>query len=202
MHHHARSALQRLEDRDRKAAVRRATASLDRTPLRRCSAGPGGAGCPPREAKTPPHVARSIGTPCALEMQASMRPQTNPTPHPAVPLSLAAGAVRLARGPFAETLLFRRQLIRCEAWFEPIEAARRLLVPRAGGNPIPVVGFEQVLVDAEALLVEEREVELAVEEAARGGLVEPVGRSLIVARATWAAQVQHREVVHGLGHAL
>src|SRR5208283_175151 len=57
----------------------------------------------------------------------------------------------------------------------------------------------EVLFDADAAGIEDAEVELAVGDAAIGGLAEPLSRVLVVGALAAAVGVEHGEVMHRLG---
>ena len=63
----------------------------------------------------------------------------------------------------------------------------------------PFEGFGEVLFDADAAGIEDAEVELAVGDAAIGGLAEPLRRALVVGALAAAVGVEHGQIMHRLG---
>src|ERR1700761_4353985 len=93
----------------------------------------------------------------------------------------------------------RRQRLGVEALGDIVALVAGIDVTLGGRQAEPFEGFGEVLVDADAAGVEDAEVELAVGDAAIGGLAEPLRRALVVGALAAAVGVEHREVVHRLG---
>src|SRR5262249_27292382 len=69
-------------------------------------------------------------------------------------------------------------------------------------QPVPLVGFARIELDAGAPLVEHRQVELTVRETMHGGPPEPLGCRFIVEPSAGALRPENCEIVHRLGIAL
>src|SRR5947207_996503 len=75
----------------------------------------------------------------------------------------------------------------------------RVLVALLSCKREPLVGFGEVLVDADSAGIEDAEIVLAVRDAAIGGLAEPLCGLTVVGLAVDALGVEHREIVDRLG---
>src|SRR6188508_58322 len=70
-----------------------------------------------------------------------------------------------------------------------------ILVALLRGEREPLVGFGEVLIDADPAGIEDSEIVLAVRDALVGGLAEPLGGGAIVGLAVDALGIEHREIV-------
>src|SRR5439155_24678593 len=82
-------------------------------------------------------------------------------------------------------------------WLALLLPARRIRIARAQAQREPLVGFLQVLRQAAVILMQTREIELAVGGPALGGLPEPAGRRRVIGLVFAAAYAQDAQVVHG-----
>src|SRR5207249_3388225 len=95
----------------------------------------------------------------------------------------------------------RRQRLDVEALGDIVALAPRIRIALASGEAEPFEGFGEVLFDADAAGIEDAEVELAVGDAAVGGLAEPGRRALVVGALAAAIGVEHGQIMHRLGAA-
>src|SRR5438132_408379 len=75
----------------------------------------------------------------------------------------------------------------------------RVLIALLGRERKPLVGFREVLVDADAAGVKDAEIVLAVCNAPVGGFAEPLRRLAVVGLAVDPFGIKHRQIVYGLG---
>src|SRR5258707_5332794 len=80
-----------------------------------------------------------------------------------------------------------------------VTLVRRVRVALRRRQAEPFEGFGEVLFDADAAGIENAEGELAVRDAAVGGLAEPLRRALVIGALAAAIGVEHGEVMHRLG---
>src|SRR5262245_29266916 len=95
--------------------------------------------------------------------------------------------------------LGRGQRLRIEALCDVGWLVGRFRIALGGREAEPLEGFGEVLFDTDAAGIKDAEIELAIGDAAVGGLAEPLRRALVVAAVAAAIGVQHREIVHRLG---
>ena len=95
--------------------------------------------------------------------------------------------------------LGRGQRLGVEPLGDIVALAAGIRIALGGREAEPFEGFGEVLFDADAAGIEDAEVELAVGDAAIGGLAEPLRRALVVGALAAAVGVEHGQIMHRLG---